>query len=107
MNWAYLRTAALLPLIQALGATALLGALFALRLHLQGGSSRAALHRFLRFTAAALAATFVLACLWDARPTLRGLWGVARGRAADDYAMGRGVTGQVLYVDGGYSIMAD
>ena len=88
MNGAYLRTAALLPLIQALGATAVLGALYALRLHLRGGSSRTALARLLRFSAATLAATFLLACLWNARPTLRGLWGVARGRAGDEYVMG-------------------
>ena len=99
MNGAYLRTAALLPLAQALGATLALGALYALRLHLQGGSSRTALRRLLRFTAAAFALTFVLASLWDARPTLRGLWGVARGRAVDEYAMG-------LLRDGGHGFLA-
>lgn len=99
MNWAYLRTAALLPLAQALGVSLALGALYALRLHLQGGSSRVALRRLLRFAAAALAATFVLASLWDARPTLRGLWGVARGRAVDEYAMG-------LLRDGGQGFLA-
>ncbi len=99
MNWAYLRTAALLPLAQALGVSLALGALYALRLHLRGGNSLEALRRFLRFTAAALAATFVLACLWDARPTLRGLWGVTRGRASDEFAMG-------LLRDGGHGFLA-
>lgn len=88
MNWAYLRVEALLPLALGLGATLAACALFALRLHREGGSSPAARRRFLRFTALVFPLAFTVACLWDARYTLRGLWGVLRGRPADQYALG-------------------
>ena len=88
MNGAFLRVAALLPLIQALVATLVASALFAIRLNRQGGSSRAALRRFLRFAALVFLLTFGLATLWDARQTLRGVAGAFRGRARDQYAMG-------------------
>lgn len=88
MNWDVLRVEALLPLIQALAATLLASALFALRLNRQGGSSRVALRRFLRFIGIAFAVAFSLATLWDARLTLRGVAGAYRGHPRDQYAMG-------------------
>jgi TPR repeat protein len=88
MNWGVLRIEALLPMIQALGLALLASAIFAFRLHRQGGSSRAALGRFLRFGVMTLAAAFLLAAMWNARTTLRGLAGVLRGRPHDQYAMG-------------------
>ena len=88
MNWSLLRIEALLPLVQSLGLTLLACALFALRLHLQGGSSQMALRRFLRFTALAFLLAFTLAALWNARLTLRGLAGAFRAHPRDQYAMG-------------------
>ena len=88
MNWTVLRLEALLPLVQALGLALLASALFAFRLHRQGGSSRTALGRFLRFGALAFLTAFVLAGIWDARATLRGVAGALRGRARDQYALG-------------------
>lgn len=88
MNWTVLRLEALLPLIQALAATLLASALFALRLNRQGGSSRVALRRFLRFAVLVFPIVFSLAALWDARLTLRGLAGAFRGHPRDQYAMG-------------------
>jgi TPR repeat protein len=88
VNWTVLRVEALLPLVQALGLALLASAAFAFRLHRQGGSSRAALRRFLRFTALAFLLAFTLAALWNARLTLRGLAGAFRGHPRDQYALG-------------------
>lgn len=88
MNWSYLRLEALLPLVQALGLALLASAAFALHLHRQAGSSRAALHRLLRFTALAFSIAFLLTGLWNARATLRGLTSAFRGHPRDQYALG-------------------
>jgi hypothetical protein len=88
MNWAYLGTAALLPLIVALGLTLAAGAFQALRLNRAGGSSRAAWARLARTLAWVFPLAFLLASAWDGRRTLRGLAGVALGRPADQRAMG-------------------
>lgn len=88
MNWAYIGFAALLPLTLALTATLLAGALQAIQLHRQGGSSRVALGRLLRTLALVFPLAFLAATLWDGRATWRGLLGAALGRPADQRAMG-------------------
>lgn len=88
MNWSVLRIEALLPLVQALGLGLLASAAFAFRLHRQGGSSRLALRRFLRFTALAFLLAFTLAALWNARLTLRGVACAFLGHSRDQYALG-------------------
>ena len=80
MNWTVLRVEALLPLVQALG--------FAFHLHRQGGSSRTALGRFLRFGALAFLVGFSLASLWGSRRVLAGVARALRGRPRDQYALG-------------------
>lgn len=88
MNWNYLAVEALLPLVWALAATLLGGALWAFRLHRGGGSSRVALGRLLRALGLIFPAAFLLASLWGARHTLKGLAGVVVGRPVDQRAMG-------------------
>lgn len=88
MNWSYLGIAALLPLTLALAATLLAGAIQALRLHRQGGSSRVALGRFLRTLALVFPLAFLAASLWDGRSTWRGLVGAALGYPNDQRVMG-------------------
>lgn len=88
MNWSYLGVVALLPFVWALAATLLGGALWALRLHLGGGSSRVALGRFLRALGVLFPTVFLLASLWSSRHTLKGLAGIIAQRPVDQRAMG-------------------
>jgi TPR repeat protein len=88
MNWTVLRVEALLPLVQALGLALLASAAFAFRLHRRGGSSRAALGRFLRFALLVFLGAFLFAGLWNARTTLRGLARAWQGHPRDQYALG-------------------
>lgn len=89
MNWRYVGTAALLPLTVALGLTLAAGAVQAVRLNREGGSSRAALRRLLRTLALAFPLAFLTAALWDGWRTWRGLAGAALGRPADQRALGQ------------------
>lgn len=88
MNWPYLRIAALLPLVIALGVTLAAGAFQAVRLNRQGGASGAAWRRLLRTLALVFPLAFLAAALWDGRRVWRGLAGVALGRPADQRVMG-------------------
>lgn len=88
MNWGVLRIEALLPMIQALGFALLASAVFAFRLHRQGGSSRVALRRFLGFAALAFLTAFALASAWGSRRVLAGMIRALGGRPRDQYAMG-------------------
>ncbi len=88
MNWSVLRIEALLPLVQALGLALLASAAFAYHLHRQGGSSRVALRRFLRFGAVAFLVAFTLTSLWGSRHVLAGVARALHGRPRDQYALG-------------------
>ena len=89
VNWAYLRVAALLPLIVAMGAALATGAVMALHLNRQGGSSKVALRRLLGSMAVAFPIAFCLFGAWEGRTTLRGLVHVGLGRPQDQRAMGQ------------------
>jgi len=88
MNWAYLRAAALEPLVIALGVTFLAGIVTALLLHRGGGSSRVALRRFLRVVGLTFPAAFLVAGVWEGRATVLGAFRAGLGRPADQRSMG-------------------
>jgi TPR repeat protein len=88
VNWAYIGIAALLPLAIALAAMLLAGAIQAIRSNRNGGSSRAALLRFLRTLVLVFPLAFLLAALWDGWATWRGLGMAVLGHAADQRAVG-------------------
>ena len=88
VNWRYLATEALLPVSWALGLTLLGGAAWAIRLHLGGGSSRVALGRLMKALVLLFPLTFLVACAWAGRQSLRGLLGVALHHPVDQRAMG-------------------
>jgi Sel1 repeat len=89
MNWTYIGTAAILPLMVALGLTMAVGVIQALRLTHLGVPSRPAFIRMLRAMALAFPITFLSASLWDGRHTWRGLLGVALHRPVDLRTMGQ------------------
>jgi hypothetical protein len=89
MNWTYIETAALLPLVVALGLTMAAGVIQAVRLTRQGEASRPAFLRMLKTMALTFPLTFLAVSLWDGRHTWRGLLGVALHRPVDLRTMGQ------------------
>lgn len=88
MNWSYVAAASLAPLLWALAATLIGGALWAVRLHRGGGASQLAMKRFVRVVALLFPLALLLTSAWESRRVLRGLAGVLVHRPADQRAMG-------------------
>jgi TPR repeat protein len=88
MNWSFLVTESLLPLMVALGIALGVGVVVAIRLNRKGGSSRAALAHLLRSMMLTFSASFLLFALWQAWGSLRILAGSALDQPADQRAMG-------------------
>ncbi len=88
MNWPFLAEASLAPLLWALAATLLGGAIWAMRLHQDGGSSQVALRRFARALVILFPLALALSSTWESRKVLRGLVGVLLHRPSDQRAMG-------------------
>jgi hypothetical protein len=98
MNWTYIGTAAILPLMVALGLTMAIGVIQALRLTGLGEASRPAFIRMLKTMALTFPLTFFALTLWDGRHTWRGLLGVALGQPTDQRIMGQLRTGGTFFL---------